>query len=190
MTANSSWRNLLNYISKLNFMTMALCHSCPSFLHSSSIYTPFSNSVYALDSTIIDMCLGVFCWATFRTTKATIKLHTQYDVRTAIPVFVHLTAGSVHDTGAMDELTYEPGSFYIFDRGYIDFERLFVVHESKSFFVIRAKSNLRFKRKYSATVDKSNLDPPFLYLRHLLSNSYVQLLPILIKRRKTVPIWL
>jgi transposase len=115
----------------------------------------FSNSVYAFDSTTIDLCLGVFCWATFRTTKAAIKLHTQYDVRTAIPVFVHITAGSVHDTHAMDELTYEPGSFYIFDRGYMDFERLFVIHESKSFFVIRAKNNLQFKRQYSATVDKS-----------------------------------
>jgi transposase len=115
----------------------------------------FSNSVYAFDSTTIDLCLGVFCWATFRTAKAAIKLHTQYDVRTAIPVFVHVTAGSVHDTSAMDELTYEPGSFYIFDRGYMDFERLFVIHESKSFFVIRAKSNLQFKRQYSATVDKS-----------------------------------
>jgi transposase len=115
----------------------------------------FSNSVYAFDSTIIDLHLGVFCWATFRTTKAAIKLHAQYDIRTAIPVFVHIPAGPVHDTHAMDEITYEPGSFYIFDRGYIDFERLFVIHESKSFFVIRAKTNLQFKRQYSATVDKS-----------------------------------
>lgn len=115
----------------------------------------FSNSVYAFDSTTIDLCLGVFCWATFRTTKAAIKLHTQYDVRTAIPVFIHVTPGSVHDTRAMDKIIYEPGSFYIFDRGYMDFERLFVIHESKSFFVIRAKNNLQFKRQHSAAVDKS-----------------------------------
>jgi transposase len=115
----------------------------------------FSNSVYAFDSTIIDLCLNVFCWATFRKAKGAVKLHTQYDVRTSIPVFVHITAGSVHDTNAMDELTYEPGSFYIFDRGYMDFERLFVIHESKSYFVIRAKNNLKFKRQYSAEVDKS-----------------------------------
>jgi transposase len=120
-----------------------------------TIQFSFSNSVYAFDSTTIDLCLGVFCWATFRTAKAAIKLHTQYDVRTAIPVFVHITAGSVHDTNAMDKLTYEPGSFYIFDKGYIDFERLFFIHESKSFFVIRAKSNLQFKRQYSAAVYKS-----------------------------------
>jgi transposase len=115
----------------------------------------FSNSVYAFDSTTIDLCLGVFCWATFRTTKAAIKLHTQYDVRTSIPVFIHITPGSVHDTNAMDKITYEPGSFYIFDRGYMDFERLFVIHQSKSFFVIRAKNNLQFKRQHSAPVKKS-----------------------------------
>ena len=115
----------------------------------------FSNSVYAFDSTTIDLCLGVFCWATFRTTKAAIKLHTQYDVRTSIPVFIHVTPGSVHDTNAMDKTTYEPGSFYIFDMDYMGFERLFVIHESKSFFVIRAKNNLQFKRQHSAPVIKS-----------------------------------
>ena len=115
----------------------------------------FTNSVYAFDSTIIDLCLSVFCWATFRKEKGAVKIHTQYDVRTSIPVFIHITTGSVHDTTAMDELTYEPGSFYIFDRGYVDFERLFVIHESRSYFVIRAKNNLKFKRQYSAAVDKS-----------------------------------
>jgi hypothetical protein len=114
----------------------------------------FSNAVYAFDSTTIDLCLNVFCWATFRRAKGAVKLHTQYDVRTSIPVFMHLTAGSVHDVKAMDEIVYEPGSFYIFDRAYLDFERLFIIHESKSFFVIRAKNNLQFKRQYSATVDK------------------------------------
>jgi hypothetical protein len=93
----------------------------------------FSNAVYAFDSTIIDLCLSVFCWATFRKAKGAIKVHTQYDVRTSIPVFVHITPGSVHDTQVMDELTYEPGSFYIFGRGYVDFERLFVIQEANSF---------------------------------------------------------
>jgi len=114
----------------------------------------FSNAVYAFDSTTIDLCLNVFCWATFRRAKGAVKLHTQYDVRTSIPVFMHLTAGSVHDVKAMDEIVYEPGSFYIFDRAYLDFERLFIIHESKSFFVIRAKNNLQFKRQYSEAVDK------------------------------------
>ena len=115
----------------------------------------FANSVYAFDSTTIDLCLNVFCWATFRRAKGAVKLHTQYDVRTSIPVFMHVSAASVHDVNAMDKIIYEPGSFYIFDRGYLDFERLFVIHQSKSFFVIRAKNNLKFKRIYSGAVDKT-----------------------------------
>ena len=114
----------------------------------------FSNSVYAFDSTTIDLCLNVFCWATFRRAKGAIKLHTQYDIRTSIPVFMHLTAGSVHDVNIMEKIIYAPGSFYVFDRACLDFERLFVIHESKSYFVIRAKNNTKFKRQYSATVDK------------------------------------
>lgn len=115
----------------------------------------FTSPVYAFDSTTIDLCLNVFWWATFRKAKGGIKVHTQYDIRTSIPVFVHITAASVHDVNAMDELTYEAGSFYIFDRGYTDFERLFAIQQANSFFVIRAKSNLQFNRLYSATVDKS-----------------------------------
>jgi hypothetical protein len=115
----------------------------------------FSNQVYAFDSTIIDLCLSVFCWATFRRAKGAVKLHTQYDVRTSIPVFVHVSAASVHDVNMMDAITYEPGSFYVFDRGYLDFDRLYVIHQSKSFFVIRAKGNLQFERLYSSPVDKS-----------------------------------
>lgn len=115
----------------------------------------FANSVYAFDSTTIDLCLNVFCWATFRRAKGAIKLHTQYDVRTSIPVFIHVSTGAVHDVNAMDVISYEPDSFYIFDRGYLDFERLYFIHQSKSFFVIRAKNNLKFERKYSAVVDKT-----------------------------------
>lgn len=115
----------------------------------------FANSVYAFDSTTIDLCLSVFCWATFRRAKGAVKLHTQYDVRTSIPVFMHISAGSVHDVNAMDEIAYEPSSFYIFDRGYLDFDRLYFIHQSKSFFVIRAKNNLKFERMYSETIDKT-----------------------------------
>ena len=114
----------------------------------------FSNAVYAFDSTTIDLCLSVFCWATFRKAKGAVKLHTQYDVRTSIPVFVHVTAASVHDVNAMDQITYEAGSFYIFDRGYLDFDRLYFINQAKSFFVIRAKNNLQFERLYSSPVDK------------------------------------
>lgn len=115
----------------------------------------FANSVYAFDSTTIDLCLNIFCWATFRRAKGAVKLHTQYDVRTSIPVFMHVSAASVHDVNVMDKITYESGSFYVFDRGYLDFERLYFIHQSKSFFVIRAKKNLKFERVYSSPVNKS-----------------------------------
>lgn len=116
----------------------------------------FSNAVYAFDSTIIDLCLNVFKWATFRKQKGAVKVHAQYDVRTSIPVFIDVTAASVHDVNAMDHISYEQGSFYIFDRGYLDFERMYFIHQAKSFFVIRAKDNLQFKRVYSAPADKQS----------------------------------
>lgn len=116
----------------------------------------FANAVYAFDSTTIDLCLNVFNWATFRKHKGAVKLHTQYDVRTSIPVFIDVTAASTHDVNAMDNIQYEPGSFYIFDRGYLDFERLYFIHQAKSFFIIRAKNNLQFKRMYSAAVNKND----------------------------------
>jgi hypothetical protein len=115
----------------------------------------FSSSVYAFDSTTIDLCLNVFWWAKFRKTKGAIKLHTQYDIRTSIPVFIYFTAGSVNDVNAMDKITYEPDSFYVFDRGYLDFERLYLIEQSNSYFVIRARKNLRFKRQHSSPIDKS-----------------------------------
>jgi len=114
----------------------------------------FTNPVYAFDSTTIDLCLSVFCWATFRRAAGAIKIHTQYDVRTSIPVFIYLTPGSVNDINGMDKITYEPGSFYIFDRGYIDFERLYVIELAKSFFVIRSRKKLKFKRLRSQPANK------------------------------------
>jgi hypothetical protein len=114
------------------------------------------NAVYAFDSTVIDLCLNVFWWAEFRTTKAAVKVHTLYDVRTSIPAFVYITNGSTHDVNVLDELTYEGGGFYLLDRGYIDFKRLYAIHEKKAFFVTRAKDNFRFVRKSSNKVIKSS----------------------------------
>ena len=114
----------------------------------------FTNTVYAFDSTIIDLCLSAFGWATFRYSRGAVKLHTQYDVRTSIPVFVMITAGSVNDMNAMDAIKYETGSFYIFDRGYLDFKRLYCIDQLKAFFVIRARNNIKFKRQYSSHVNK------------------------------------
>ena len=116
----------------------------------------FPNPIYAFDSTIIDLCLNVFWWATFRKTKGAIKMHTQYDVRSSIPVLVEVTAASVHDVHGMDMISYEQGSFYIFDRAYMDFKRLYVIHQSGSFFIVRSKNNLKSERVYSSPVDKSS----------------------------------
>lgn len=114
------------------------------------------NTAYALDSSTIDLCLSVFPWAHFRKTKAAIKLHTLLDLRGNIPTFIHITDGKLHDVNILDILVTEPGSFYIMDRGYLDFSRLFTMHQNSVFFVIRAKSNLKFHRIYSHPIDKSS----------------------------------
>lgn len=113
-------------------------------------------NIYAFDSTTIDLCLSVFWWATFRKTKGGIKLHTLYDVKTSIPCFIHVSPASVHDVNALDLLYYEPGGYYILDRGYIDYERLFRIHQSSASFVVRAKNNLQYRRIYSNKVNKDN----------------------------------
>ena len=113
------------------------------------------DAVYALDASTIDLCLSVFPWAPFRSTKAAIKLHTLLDLRGNIPTFLHISDGKLHDVNVLDLLIPEPGAFYIMDRGYIDFERLHRLHEAGSYFVTRAKSNLKAQRRYSHPVDRS-----------------------------------
>lgn len=112
------------------------------------------NTVYALDASTIDLCLSVFPWARFRTTKAAVKLHTLLDLRGNIPSFIHISDGKLHEVNVFDLLIPEPGSFYIMDRGYLDYERLYRLTLASAFFVIRAKSNLKYRRLYSTTVDK------------------------------------
>jgi hypothetical protein len=114
-----------------------------------------NNTVYALDASTIDLCLSVFGWAPFRATKAAIKLHTLLDLRGNIPTFLHISDGKLHDVNVLDLLLPEPGAFYIMDRGYIDFERLHRLHAAGSFFVTRAKSNLKAQRRYSHPVDRN-----------------------------------
>ena len=111
--------------------------------------------VYAFDSSTIDLCLNVFWWAKFRKAKGGIKLYTLYDITTQIPAFIHITAATVNDVNAMDAISYESNAYYVFDRGYIDFTRLFRISNHSAYFVIRAKSNLKFKRMYSNKVDKT-----------------------------------
>lgn len=113
------------------------------------------NTAYALDSSTIDLCLSVFPWAHFRQTKAAIKLHTLLDLRGNIPTFIHITDGKLHDVNILDILVPEAGSFYVMDRGYLDYARLYTIHRHIAFFVIRAKSNLKFRRMYSHPIDKS-----------------------------------
>jgi transposase len=113
------------------------------------------NTVYALDSSTIDLCLSMFPWAQFRKNKAAIKLHTLIDLRGNIPTFIDITEGNVHDINVLDILVPEPGSFYIMDRGYIDFSRLYTMHQQKAFFVVRAKKNFQYQRLYSCPIDKA-----------------------------------
>ena len=111
-------------------------------------------NIYAFDSSTIDLCLSVFWWAHFRTTKAGIKLHTLFDINTQIPVFIHITEANVHDVNAMDIINYERFAYYIFDRAYVDYSRLYQITKSYAYFVVRAKSNVKFKRMYSNKIDK------------------------------------
>lgn len=111
-------------------------------------------TVYALDSTIIDLCLSMFPWARFRKSKGAVKLHTLLDLRGIIPTMIYITHGKIHDVNILDSILIEPGAIYIMDRGYLDFGRLYALHQERAFFVIRAKTNFNFKRLYSHAVDK------------------------------------
>ena len=132
-----------------------LIHHARKLYCKDSFGATLNETVYALDSTTIDLCLSLFPWAKFRTQKGAVKMHTLLDLRGNIPSFIAITDGKVHDVNILDMLIIEPGSFYIMDRGYIDFERLFHIQESHGFFVIRGKTNLSFRRQYSYAIDKS-----------------------------------
>ena len=112
-------------------------------------------TVYALDATTIDLCLSVFPWAHFRKTKSAIKLHTLLDLRGSIPTFIHISDGKFHEVNSLDMIPWEPGAFYVMDRGYLDFARLYALSQTAAFFLIRAKSNMKCRRVYSHPVDRS-----------------------------------
>ena len=126
----------------------------PLYAHS-ELAQALDATAYAFDSTTIDLCLSLFPWAKFRKRKGAIKLHTLLEIHSAIPVFMAITAGSVHDVNLLDALVPEPGSFIVLDRGYVDFERLYRLHLALAFFVIRAKDNLTFRRRYSQARDRN-----------------------------------
>lgn len=123
--------------------------------HDSSFGIDLKNTVYALDSSTIDLCLSIFPWAVFRSTKSAVKLHMLLDIRGNIPSFVHISVGKLHDVNVLDVLVPEPGSFYVMDRAYVDFKRLSRLDLAGSFFITRAKSNLNFRRVTSRSVEKS-----------------------------------
>jgi hypothetical protein len=146
--ANRDWRIYAEFAQRL-------INQARQLYASEDLGLDLTNTVYALDSTTIDLCLSVFPWANFRTTKAAVKLHTLLDLRGSIPSFIHISDGKMHDVKALDLLIPEPGAIYVMDRGYVDFARLYALHLTGAFFVTRAKSNLDAHRVYSATPDRS-----------------------------------
>ncbi len=140
------WADFANYLIQI---------ARPLYLKDNEFTLDLDNTVYALDASTIDLCLSVFPWARFRKKKGAVKLHTLLDLRGNIPVFIAITDGKVHDVNVLDQIIFEAGAFYIVDKGYYDFDRLYQIDQAKSFFVIRAKRNLKFKRIYSRPIDKS-----------------------------------
>jgi hypothetical protein len=133
---------------------LRLIHTARQLYARDSFAVELDNTVYALDSSTIDLCLAMFPWARFRTTKAAVKLHTLLDLRGNIPSFIHISEGKLHDVNLLDQLAFEAGSFYVMDRGYLDFARLHRLHQAQAFFVTRARANLQFRRLYSHPIDK------------------------------------
>jgi hypothetical protein len=134
---------------------MSLIQTARTLYASDSFAVELEQTVYALDTTTIDLCLSVFPWAHFRRAKAAVKMHTLLDLRGNIPTFIHISDGKMHEVNVLDILVPEAGSFYIMDRGFTDFARWFTLNQALAFFIIRAKSNLQFRRVYSRPVDKS-----------------------------------
>jgi len=114
-----------------------------------------NRAIYAIDTTTIDLCLEVFWWAKFRKNKAAIKLHTVLDIQTEIPCYIHITDGKVHEINVLDLLEFQSDGFYVMDRGFVDYERLFIIHQQQAYFVTRAKTNMKCRRIYSCKVDKT-----------------------------------
>jgi len=144
---------------------------------------PTNSNVFAIDATTIDLCLSTYYWATFRSTKAGIKLHTQIDLKTAIPEFILFSNASVHDVNALDFIRFEANSFYVMDRGYVDYKRLYRIHTSKSYFVTRAKDNMNYRRVSSFPKNK---DEGVIYDQSILLNGFYagQDYPIKMRRIK------
>lgn len=139
------------------------------YLGNDELEVQLKGNVFAIDATTIDLCLSAFSWATFRSTKGGIKLHTQLDLKTSIPEFILFSNASVHDVNVLDVIAFEANSFYIMDRGYVDYKRLYRIHQCNAFFVTRAKDNMNYRRLYSHPKDKTN---GVLYDQTIMLNNY------------------
>jgi len=139
------------------------------YLGENELDVQLKNNVFAIDATAIDLCLSTFYWATFRSTKGGIKLHTQLDLKTSIPEFILFSTASVHDVNVLDIIQFESNSFYVMDRGYVDYKRLYKIHVSDAFFVTRAKDNMNYRRLYSHQTDKTK---GVLYDQTIMLNGY------------------
>jgi hypothetical protein len=133
-----------------------LIHIARQLYADEDIGVELDETVYALDASTIDLCLALFPWARFRKTKGAVKLHTLLDLRGSIPTFISITDGKVHDVKILDQLIPEPGAFYVMDRGYLDFRRLYILNQCMAFFIIRSKVNTKFRRLYSRRIDKDS----------------------------------
>jgi hypothetical protein len=139
-----------------DFAYLIIAKARQSILPNEALSAFENKSIYAIDTTTIDLCLEVFWWAKFRKHKAAIKLHTMLDIKTEIPCFVHITDGKVHEVNVLDSIEFEPNGFYIMDRGFVDYTRLYNVHQQQAYFITRAKTNMKCRRIYSAKADKLN----------------------------------
>jgi transposase len=146
---NRDWRIFADFSNTLIAEAKILCRD------NSDVLRTIKGNVYAIDSSTVDLCLNIFWWAKFRKEKGAVKLHTQFDVKANVPTFIDITNGLTHDVNFLDKIIYEAGAFYIADKAYIDFERLYVIHQAEAFFVTRAKDNMNYRRLYSAKVNKS-----------------------------------
>lgn len=138
-----------------DFAYMLIAQSRNNILPDETLFTFENSAIYAIDTTTIDLCLEVFWWAKFRKHKAAIKLHTMLDLKTEIPCYVHITDGQVHEVNMLDWVEFEAGGFYVMDRGFVDYTRLYNIHQQGAYFITRAKTNMKCRRIYSAKVDKT-----------------------------------
>jgi hypothetical protein len=158
-----------SYLIYEDFAKLLIKEAKQLYIKDDGLEVTLKNNVFAIDATTIDLCLSTFYWATFRSTKGGIKLHTQLDLKTAIPEFILFSNADVHDVNALDFIQFEANSFYVMDRGYVDYKRLYKIHQCEAFFITRAKDNMSYRRLYSHPNDK---DKGVVYDQTIMLNNY------------------